>query len=88
MTRTESEFLSQINQGVPADLQDRYDELISKRRAGTLTGPEQTELVRLAEQVETIDVERIEFLAELAQSRQTSLPKLMADLRIKPPPYV
>ena len=88
LSRTESELLTQINQGVPEDLQGRYDELIGKRRAATLTEPEHDELLRLTEQVEAMDAKRVEFLAELARSRKTSLPDLMKDLGIKPPPYV
>ena len=88
LSRTESELLTKINRGVPADLQSRYDELIGKRREATLSQPEYDELLRLTEQIESWDVNRVELLAELARSRKTTLPALMKDLGIKPPPHV
>ena len=87
LSHTESELLTKINRGLPSDLQDRYDELIGKRSEATLTEPEHDELLRLTEQVEAWDVERVELLAELARSRKTTLPALMKDLGIKPPPH-
>lgn len=87
LSRTESELLAKINQGVPAHLQSRYDELIAKRRADTLSQTEYDELLRLTEQVEEFDVRRVEWLAQLARLRMTTLPALMEDLGIKPPPY-
>jgi hypothetical protein len=81
----ESDLLVKINQGVPADLQGRYDELIAKRRESALTEAEYDELLRLTEQVEAFDVKRVEYLAELARSRKTTLRALMKDLGIKTP---
>ncbi len=88
LSRTESELLTKINRGVPAELQNRYDELIAKRREGNLAQAEYDELLRLTEQVEELDAKRVEYLADLARLRQTTLPDLMNDLGIKPPPHV
>ncbi len=88
LSRTESELLTKINRGVPAELQDRYDELIAKRREGDLTETEYDELLLLTEQVEELDAKRVEYLADLAHLRKTTLPDLMDDLGIKPPPHV
>ncbi len=88
LSSTESELLLKINQGIPADVQRRYDELISKRRAETITSEEYSELLRLTNQIEKLDAERVRWLIELARYRQTSLPALMDQLGIQPPPYV
>lgn len=87
LSPAESELLLKINQGVPADLQRRFDELISKRQASSLTQEEYEELLRLTDQVEKLDAERAERLAELARLRQTSLTDLMQQLGIRPPDY-
>ncbi len=84
LSKIESELLVRINQGIPHGLQQRYDELIARRREGTLTDSEHRELLRLTEQVEELDVARVELLAELARVRQSTLPAVMADLDIVP----
>jgi len=88
LSRTETELLAKIKQSVPVDLQTRYDELITKRRGASLTESEHDEVLRLTEQVEGLDAERLEYLAELSRLRGTTLRDLMKDLGIKQPPYV
>jgi transposase len=61
---------------------------MEKRRGDAIAGPELEELLRLTEQIERLEAERIEALAKLAQIRGTSLPKLMLELGIQPRPYV
>jgi hypothetical protein len=87
LSGSESELLAKINQGVPARIQSRYDSLIAKRRASTLSEAEHEELLRLTEQVEAWDTRRVEYLAELARLRKTTLRALLKDLEIKPQPY-
>src|SRR5437879_2785457 len=87
LAETETELILKINQGAPAELQARYDELIAKRRAETLTPGEHAELLRLTEQMEGLEVQRVENLAELARLRQTSLTAVMETLGIRPPQH-
>ena len=87
LPRAESELLLKINEGVPPDIQTRYNELIAKRQAETLTPDEYEELLRLTQQVEKLEVRRVEYLAELARLRGTSLTALMENLGIRPPTY-
>ncbi len=87
LSQTESEFLTKIHQGIPADLQSRYDGLIAKRRGGTISKDEYNELLRLAEEVEDLDARRVEYLAALARLRETTVPALMQDLGITTPRY-
>jgi hypothetical protein len=86
LSEQESELLLKINQGLPAALQHRYNDLIAKRDAGSLTSEEYTELLHLTDQVEQREAERLEYLAALAGLRQTTLTQLMSDLGIKPLP--
>ncbi|MBI5650791.1 MAG: STAS/SEC14 domain-containing protein [Chloroflexi bacterium] len=87
LPHAESELLLKINEGVPPDIQTRYNELISKRQAETLTPDEYEELLGLTQQVEKLEVRRVEDLAELARLRGTSLTTLMQNLGIRPPAY-
>lgn len=87
LSRAESKLLLQINQGVPVNVQTRYDELAVKRDDETLTQKEHAELLRLSDEIESLEAKRIEALAELARVRQTSLNALMEVLGIRAPNY-
>lgn len=84
----ESELLLKINRGLPEREARRYQELIGKRQAGTLTSEEHGELLQLTGAAEAIQAERIRYLAELARIRGTTLDALMEDLGIHPSPDV
>ncbi len=88
LSATESELLLKINQGVPEALQNRYEDLMAKRADGALTNEEYTELLRLTDQLEMMDAQRLEYLAELAELQGKSLVVLMDELGIKPPPVL
>ncbi len=81
--KNEAELLKRINQGVPFNVQTRYDELAIKRDAETLTAQEYDELLQLTEHIEKVDAERLRNLAELARLRKTSLDALMDELDIR-----
>ncbi|GAA6622354.1 STAS/SEC14 domain-containing protein [Scytonema sp. NUACC26] len=83
LPQLEAELLIKINQGMPSDLQRLYNELIAKREAETLTVEEHQNLLQLTEQVEKLQAQRIESLAELARIRGISLTVLMTNLGIK-----
>jgi len=68
-------------------LGSRYDELIAKRDDEFLSPEEHEELLLLTKEVEHIQAQRIEYLAELAQLRTTSLRELMQELSIGDAPY-
>jgi hypothetical protein len=84
----EAELLQQINQGLPLDVQQHYDELTAKRRAEALTPEEHQELLALVDRIEQADAERVRALIELAQLRNVSVTTLMAELGIRRPAYV
>jgi hypothetical protein len=86
LTVRESELLRKINVGLPPAAERRYRILADKRRAETLTPTERDELLRISDQCERLAAERVGYLIELAQLREVSLPQLMDDLGIEPPP--
>jgi len=85
VAQAEAELLVHINGRLPEDVQRRYDELIAKRDAETLSDAEHAELLRLTKQVETFDVARVEALSQLAARRGVTLSALMRQLGIESP---
>ncbi len=87
LSARESELLCSINQGIPAPVQRRYDELIEKRDARTLTTEEYEELLQLTDQVELLDAKRVGYLVELARLREQPLSLLMDELGLSQTTY-
>lgn len=79
----ETELLRAMTHGVPAELRDRDEELIARRRADTLTQKEYQELLRLTDQVEAADAERLSHLASLSRLRGVPLGALLESLGIQ-----
>lgn len=88
LPKTETALLLKINQGLSPNVQARFDLLVAKRQAETLTEAEHQELLRLTDQIEKSDAERMVQLTELAALRGVSLSSLMDTLKIHPPAYV
>lgn len=80
LSRSETELMLKINQGLPKRVQQRFDELVEKRKAETLTPKEHKELLRLVNRKEILNAHRIELLGELAKLRQVSLREIMTQL--------
>jgi hypothetical protein len=88
LSKTETELLLHINQGVPADLHEKYQALREKRNEGTLSDEEYEILLALSDRIEILAAERAGWLVELANLRKIPLVQLMTDLGIKAPNYV
>ena len=88
LSSTESELLLKINQGIPIAIQNRFNELVAKRVALTLTTEEHTELLQLTDEIENLDGARVRYLGEIARLRNVSLNQVMADLGIQNPDRV
>lgn len=84
LPRQEANLLNKINRSLSQSQWERYGQLIAKRQAETLTPSEQKELVSISDQLETDNVQRIKYLAQLARLRNTSVSKLMIELGIGP----
>jgi hypothetical protein len=85
LTAPEADLLLRINAGLPAGLRERFRELVEKRDADSLTTDEHAELLRLTEEVERREAERLTALSELAHLRHTSLAVVMEQLGIRAP---
>jgi hypothetical protein len=83
----ESALLTKINQGLPLKIRTRLNQLVSKRRANTLTQEEHAELLRLIDHLEEAEARRAEALAQLAKLRGVSMTALMRELGIRAPRY-
>jgi hypothetical protein len=79
----ETQLLLEINKGIPAELSQRYQILRDRRDDEDLTESEQSEIIRLCDEMENIGVKRLEALTRLADLRQVSLLQLMSDLGIQ-----
>ncbi len=87
LSKIEASLLQKINQSMAQIEWLRYRELIAKRQAATLTLEEQRELIARSDQIEDANVNRIQYVAELAQIRGTTMPALMQELGLKPAAY-
>ena len=88
LSKEETELLLKINEGLPEEVQLRYNELLAKLAGETITDAEHRELMELMPQVEAKSVERLKYLAQLAQLWNTSVDEVMGRLGIKPPPVI
>jgi hypothetical protein len=79
---SEAELLLRINQGLPDPIRHHYEELILKRQTERLDRQESEEILQLSEQVERLEANRVEALADLARLRGVTLTRLMSDLGI------
>lgn len=76
----ESELLLKINEALPTKSQHRYEELIAKRQAESLTPADHQELLRLGDEMERKEVDRLQALKALADLRRIPLRDLMNQL--------
>ncbi len=84
LSERESELLLKINQGLPPTDARRMKALIAKRQSYTISEVELQELIRLTDESERLNVERLRHLLELAHLRGVTLDEVMAQLGIKP----
>ena len=87
LSAAEKKLLQKASRGLPNDLRQKYNDLISKRQAETLTPADQNELLRLTDQVEALQAERVQAMLDLAQKRNSSLANLMEELGICSPDH-
>jgi hypothetical protein len=87
LSQGEVQLLLKINEGLPPEVQKRYDELIAKRREESLTPDEHDDLLRLSAENENMEARRMEYLVELARYRKVSLTDLMESMGIRSPAY-
>lgn len=84
---SEAELLRRVALALPSEVERRYRELIAKRKAESLSPNEYAELLRLTDEVEMHEMNRLQALVQLAHLRKTSLTALMEDLHIQVPAH-
>lgn len=84
LSHEESKLLSQINVGLPEETWSRYDQLIARRRAQTLSPDQHGELMQITNTIEEDHARRIDLLVKLARLRNVPLESLMRELGIGP----
>jgi hypothetical protein len=88
LSADETTLLLHINSaGLAPEQQARFDTLVAKRQAETISAAELQELIQLTDLSEQRNVERLQALGDLARLRGTTIPALMDALGIRPPAY-
>ncbi len=84
LPKAEADLLKKINAGFPKARMERFTVLDGKRRQEMLSSEEHRELLRSVRQLEKFDVQRLQWLGELASLRKVSLREVMNQLGIFP----
>ena len=84
----ESELLQKISLNLPPSFWEKYREWIRIKETRMLTAEEMEAFVKMNDQVEEANANRMKYLVELARLRQIPLKALMQELGIKAGNYV
>ena len=76
----ESELLEKINVTWPPEWQARFDALVARRQAETITPKELAELIGMTDQTEMFAAERLQAVVELAGLRGVTIDKMLHQL--------
>ena len=88
LSNIETELLRKINAGVLPTIQKRYAILFKKRQKETLTDADYEELIALTSYIENHNAQRLSYIIELSQIRNTTVDDVIASLELKPRLYV
>ncbi len=86
LSKEETELFRNINRSLPTAVEEQYIAWQDKVHDETITPAEHQELSQIVSMVEQADADRLQALITLSQIRQVSLPELMQQLGIQPPP--
>jgi hypothetical protein len=85
LTLAETDLLLKINQGLSPNLRKKWGQLIRKRDARKLSPQEHRELIRLTDQIEALQANRVKWMVQLARIRNQPFDELVRELGIQPP---
>lgn len=80
----ETKLLKQIKTGLLSSKQIRFEYLIARRDARTITEKEFEELVKLTDEIEKNDLIRLKRIAKLADLKRLSLPETVRLYNLHP----
>lgn len=83
LSKEEADLLQKINQGLSPDAWQRYDSLNEKLHEETISPEEHQEFLKLVDQIEMADAERLFHLIELSRIRRVSVDALMDQLGLR-----
>ncbi|MEP7336249.1 MAG: STAS/SEC14 domain-containing protein [Acidobacteriota bacterium] len=83
LPKAEADLLQKINQGLPAEQWQRYEQLNDKLHEETITSDEHDEFLELVDRIELADAERVGHLIELANLRGVSFDSLVDQLGLR-----
>ncbi len=84
LSADETALLQRVNQRLTDADQRRRAQLLENLAAETLTAEEHTELIRLNDEAERLNAQRLEALVQMAALRQVSLRQVMQDSGLEP----
>jgi RNA polymerase sigma-70 factor, ECF subfamily len=82
--RIETDLLQSIRERLPRNIEARYKILARKRDSESLTPAEYEELLDISDQIEQLEVQRLESLVRLAKLREVPFETLIEELGLKP----
>ncbi len=84
----EAELVKKINEfNLAPEKEKVYRNLLGKFRAEKITPAEHQELIQLTDELERLNVKRLECVAKIAEIRRQPFDKIFAELKIKPKNY-
>lgn len=83
ISSSEADLLHKINTVYSAEKRQRYDELYAKFQNENISEKEHEELLKLSDNFEMLNAERLKHIGQLAALRGQSLEKTIKDLGIK-----
>ena len=88
LTKEEANLILKIHEGLPDDVESRYQELQSKLLQEEISDQEHQELLGLIKLSEQKANERLKYIIELSFLWDTSTDEVMERLDLKPPPSI
>ncbi|CAN5700651.1 hypothetical protein BH18ACI1_BH18ACI1_04230 [soil metagenome] len=79
----EADLLHKINTIFSAEKRRRYNELYAEFQSENISEKEHKELLKLSDEFEILNAERLKYIGELATLRGQSLENIIKDLGIK-----
>lgn len=84
ISELELALLQQIHEGLPKEKQIRLNLLIAKRDAEIINDEEYEELLDLTAEIESLDLNRLKSMTQLAELRKITLPEVVELFNIRP----
>ena len=89
LSKEETQLIARINQGIPLEVVERFQQLRDKQSGSSLFSKEKEELANLVDQMEAQEAKRLEDMITLAGIWKVSVDELRIRLGIQAPePHV